>query len=1040
MNLSKFAVRRPVTITMMMLVIILLGTISLTRLPLDLMPDIEIPVAIVSTTYSGVGPHEMENLVTRPIEDAVATVADLDTVTSMSSQGNSIVVARFDFGTNMDFAALEMREKVDMVRGRLPDDASQPMVMKLDMNAMPIVMLSLSNGEDLFALQALAEDTMKPRLERISGVASVSIVGDYVNEIEIKVNQQKLNAYGIGVDQLTQVVSASNINVPGGTVERGTEKLTIRTLGEFETVEEIGELPITLSSGSIIRLKDVAEVGLIQKEIESISRTNGKNGIGIQIQKQSGSNTVQVANSVNREVEKLRADYPEFEIVTIFDQSDYINDAIANVAKNALVGGALAILILYLFLRNIRSTMIIATALPISIIATFVLLYFNGITLNLMTLGGLALGVGMLVDNAIVVLENIYRYRMEGYSRVEAAIEGAKEVSMAVTASTLTTIAVFAPIVFVGGLTSILFGEFAMTVTLSLVASLVVALTFIPMLSSKILKVERIEEGEKSKKRKIFTGIYDLFDRCFAGLEKSYKKMLIWGLGHRKTLIFMTIVVFVGSVSSVFLVGAEFFPASDQGQIDVSVTLPTGSQLSETDETLQRIEAAIAPIEEIDIVYTTIGGGMGAGFASSSDNRGSMTVMLVGLSQRNRSADEVADEIRSLVRDIAGAEISVSSADGMAMGGASAPIEIKVKGDDLETLEEITEDFRRMIAQVEGTRDVKTSFSEGVPELQIHINKYEASTYGLTTAQVANSVRSFALGTTVSRFREDGDETNIIIRGEENIRQDLANLEQIGIQTPMGSTVPLNQVADMYITQGPTSINREDQHRVATVTSELSGRDLVSVTRDITALLEAYELPEGYFYQMGGENEQMVEAFADLLLAIVLAIILVYMVMASQFESLMHPFTIIMSIPLAFSGGFLGLFITGRTLNVPAFIGLLMLAGIVINNGIVLVDYINILRNAGKDRSEAITIAGPTRLRPILMTTLTTVLAMVPLALGIGEGAEAQAPMATTVVGGLLLSTVLTLLVTPIIYTIMDDLAMTVKRKLKRKGRETTAN
>lgn len=1024
----------------MMLVIILLGTISLTRLPLDLMPDIEIPVAIVSTSYSGVGPHEMENLVTRPIEDAVATVADLDTVTSMSSQGTSIVVAQFDFGTNMDFAALEMREKVDMVRGRLPDDASQPMVMKLDMNAMPIVMLSLSNGEDLFELQALAEDTMKPRLERISGVASVSIMGDYINEIEIKVNQQKLNAYGIGVDQLAQVIGAANINVPGGTVERGTEKLTIRTLGEFETVEEIGELPITLSSGSIIRLKDVAEVGLIQKEIESISRTNGKNGIGIQIQKQSGSNTVQVANSVNREVERLRVDYPQFEIVTIFDQSDYINDAIANVAKNALVGGLLAILILYLFLRNIRSTMIIATALPISIIATFVLLYFNNITLNLMTLGGLALGVGMLVDNAIVVLENIYRYRTEGYSRIEAAIEGAKEVSMAVTASTLTTIAVFAPIVFVGGLTSILFGEFAMTVTLSLVASLVVALTFIPMLSSKILKVDRIVEGEKPKKRKIFTGIYDLFDRAFSGLEKTYKKILVWGLGHRKTLIFMTIVIFVASVSSVFLVGAEFFPASDQGQIDVNVTLPTGSQLSETDEILQRIEALVAPIEEIDIVYSTIGGSMGAGFMSSNENRGSMTVMLVSLSQRSRSDNEVADEIRSLVRDIAGAEISVASADGMAMGGASAPIEIKVKGDDLEVLKEITEDFRRIVAQVEGTRDVETSFSEGVPELQIHINKYQASTYGLTTAQVANAVRNFALGTTVSRFREDGDETNIIIRGEESIRQDLANLEQIGIQTPMGSTVPLNQVADMYIAQGPTSINREDQHRVATVTSELSGRDLVSVTRDITALLEDYDLPEGYFYQMGGENEQMVEAFADLLLAIVLAIILVYMVMASQFESLMHPFTIIMSIPLAFSGGFLGLFITGRTLNVPAFIGLLMLAGIVINNGIVLVDYINILRGSGKERSEAITIAGPTRLRPILMTTLTTVLAMVPLALGIGEGAEAQAPMATTVIGGLLLSTVLTLLVTPIIYTIMDDFAIWVKRKIKRKGKETITN
>ncbi|ABR46425.1 acriflavin resistance protein [Alkaliphilus metalliredigens QYMF] len=1042
MSLSKIAVNKPVTTAMLMLVILLLGGISLARLPLDLMPDIEIPVVIVTTSYSGVGPHEMENLVTRPIEDTVATVSDLEAVTSVSSQGSSMVMARFDFGTDMDFAALEMREKVDMARGRLPDGATSPMVMKLDPNAMPVVMLSLSNGADLFELQTLAEDTIQPRLERISGVASVSIIGDYTNEIEIKVDQQQLNAYGIGIDQLTQVISASNMNMPGGTVERGAEKLTIRTMGEFETVEEIGELPITLPSGSIIRLKDVAAVEVIQKEISTISRTNSQNGIGIQIQKQSGTNTVQVANSIDREVEKLRAEHPEFELITIMNQAEYIQDSITSVAKNAVVGGLLAVLVLYVFLRNIGSTLIIATALPISIIATFVLLYFNGITLNMMTLGGLALGVGMLVDNAIVVLENIYRYRSEGHSRKDAAIEGAKEVSMAVSASTLTTIAVFMPIIFVGGITSILFGEFAMTVALSLAASLLVALTLIPMLCSKILKVEtavvgKPTEGMKPKKKRRFPGFYEAFDRGFEALEQTYKKALGWGLRHRKSTVLLAILIFVGSVSSVFFVGVEFMPSADQGEISINVTLPTGSQLYETDDVLKQIEALIEPLEEIEITSTTVGGGggLGGGLMGSSENQGSMTVMLLGLSERSRSDVEVADEIRDLAKDIAGAEISVSTADGMAMGGS--PIEIKVKGDDLTVLEGITDDFRRSIRQVEGTRDVETSFTEGIPELQIHINKYEASTYGLTTAQVANAVRSFAFGNTVSQFRESGDETDIVIRGEESIRQDLANLEQLSIQTPMGGTVPLNQVADIHITQGPTAINREDQQRLATVTSDISGRDLVSVTRDIEALLVEYEMPEGYLYEIGGENEQLEETFADLILAVVLAVVLVYMIMASQFESLMHPFTIIMSVPLAFSGGLLALFITGRTLNVTAFIGLLMLAGIVINNGIVLVDYINTLRSSGKERSEAIQIAGPVRLRPILMTTLTTTLAMVPLALGIGEGAEMQAPMATTVIGGLLLSTVLTLLVTPVIYTLMDDFSAAVKRKLK--GKDKTA-
>ncbi|NLM03906.1 MAG: efflux RND transporter permease subunit, partial [Clostridiales bacterium] len=461
------------------------------------------------------------------------------------------------------------------------------------------------------------------------------------------------------------------------------------------------------------------------------------------------------------------------------------------------------------------------------------------------------------------------------------------------------------------------------------------------------------------------------------------------------------------------------------------VTLPVGSHLEETDEILFKIEDAITSIEEIEIISTSVGGG-GFSMMGGSENSGSMLIMLGSPTERDRSDVEIADEIRTLVKDIAGAEVGVSVADSMMMGGSTAPIQINIKGDDLEILEEITEDFRKAIASVEGTREVETSFSEGTPELQIHIDKYTASTYGLTTAQVASTVRSYAFGTTVAQLKQGGEEIDIIIRGNENIRGDLTNLQQIEIPTPMGSTVPLHQVANIQVVKGPTQITREDQQRTVSVTGELSGRDLVSVTRDIEAVLAEYELPDGYFYQIGGENEQIEEAFADMVLAIVLAIILVYMIMAAQFESLIHPFTIIMSIPLAFSGGFFALFITGRTLNIPAFIGLLMLSGVVINNGIVLVDYINTLRESGKDRTDAVTTAGPIRLRPILMTTFTTVLGMLPMALGIGEGAEVQAPMAAVVVGGLSLSTVLTLLVTPTIYTIMDDLSIKVKSKFRR--------
>ncbi|RQD69464.1 MAG: efflux RND transporter permease subunit [Tindallia sp. MSAO_Bac2] len=1034
MNLSKLAVKRPVTTVMVMLVIILLGAVSLTQLPLDLMPDIEIPVALVSTSYSGVGPQEMENLVSRPLEDAVATVSDLDGMMSVSSQGSSMVVAQFDFGTDMNFATLKMRENIDMVSGMLPDGASQPMVFQLDLDAMPIVMLSLSGEEDLFQLQEMAEDVVKPRLERIAGVASVDIVGDYVHEIEVKVNEQRLNAYGIGTDRVAQVIQASNVNMPGGTVERGFDKLTVRTIGEFNTVEEIGQLPVTLPNGSLIQVNDVAEVQRIPREVTSISRTNGQNGIGILVQKQSGTNTVQVANAVESEVQKLRAEYEQTNITTIFDQSEFIREAIYNVGRNAIFGGLLAVLVLYLFLRNIRSVFIIATALPISVIAAFVLLYLNDLTLNLMSLGGLALGIGMLVDNSIVVLENIYRFRSEGRSRIDAAVDGASEVSMAVTSSTLTTIAVFIPVVFVGGLTSILFGEFALTVTLSLIGSLVVALTLIPMLSSKILKVEKARLSQRTGKAKLTTRAHDAFDRAFHNIETNYRSILSWGLVHRKTMIIGAVLVFLGSVSSVFLVGAEFFPSADQGQIEVNVSLPRGSQIHETDEVFQRIEAKLMEIEELEVISSTIGASMGFGMGGTGEHEGNLTLALVDLNQRDRSSAEVAADIRHRVRDIAGAEITVSLMDDMAMGGTGgAPVEVKIKGDDLDMLEEITDDLRRIIAGVEGTQDVETSFTEGAPELQVHIDKYMASTYGLTTAQVAETIRSYAQGTTVSYFREgDGNELDIVLRGEERIREDLANLQQISIQTPMGSSVPLSQVASIQIAEGPISIQREDQQRTATVTSELSGRDLGSVMGDIQEKLEDYILPEGYFIELGGEFEQIEEVFADMALAITMAIILVYMIMASLFESLMHPFTIITSLPLAFSGGFLALFVTGRTLNVPALIGFLMLSGIIINNGIVLVDYINTLRSHGKERREAIETAGPIRLRPILMTTLTTVLAMLPMALGIGEGAEVQAPMATTVIGGLLLSTVLTLLVTPVIYTITDDISAAVKDKFRK--------
>ncbi|SCY32272.1 efflux RND transporter permease subunit [Alkaliphilus peptidifermentans] len=1034
MNLSNLAVRRPVTIVMIMLIIVLLGTISLTRLPIDLYPALEIPVAIVSTSYSGVGPNEIENLVTRPIEGAIATVSNIDSITSITSQGSSIVIAQFNYGTDMDFASLDMRERIDLIKGMLPEGAMDPMVLTIDPNAFPIMQISLTNeGDDLNSLQILAEDSIKPRLERIEGVASVDVTGGYTNEVEIKANQQILDIYGITLTQLAQLIGASNMNLPGGTLTNGEKELNIRTMGEFSTIDEIKEIPIALPTGGIVLLKDIAEVELAHKDIQTISRTNGQESINITIQKQSDTNTVQVASLIHNELQKLQNEFSEVNITIVSDESTYITGAINNVLQNVIMGGIFAIMILYLFLRNIRSTLIIGTSIPIAVIGTFALLYFGNITLNLMTLGGLALGVGMLVDNAIVVLENIYRFRVEGYSRKEAASAGASEVAMAVTASTLTTIAVFLPIVFVDGMISSLFTELALAVTFSLVASLVVSLTLIPMLASKILKVDNMDVKERKGIRKGFKHIYDLFDKAFNGMENRYKKLLSWSLGHRKITMVVAILIFLGSLSSIFLIGVELFPASDEGLVNISVTLPVGAELHEVNNVLLEIEESISSVEEIDTVFSSIGGGGQMSLGGSSGNRGSITVTLTNIKHRNRNSKEIADEIRELVKDIPGAEINVTeAATAMGMMGGD-PISISLRGDDLEILQNISEDFKRMIESVPDTREITTSFSEGIPEVQVHINKYSAATYGLTTAQIANSIRNTTSGITATRYKYDGNEIDVVIKGDDSVTDSLSNLQQMKIPTATGGTVPLNQVANVSIERGPVQINRENQQRVVTISGQIGNRDLRSVTQDIEEVLKGYDLPQGYTYNIGGQNKEMNDAFADLLLALVLAVILIYMVMAAQFESLLHPLVIMLSVPVALAGALLGLLVTGTALGITALIGIIMLSGIVVNNAIVLVDYINTLRNAGKDRHDAIITAGPVRLRPILMTTLTTVLGLLPLAIGIGEGAEIQAPMGIVVIAGLLLSTILTLVLIPTVYTLVDDLSVAIKRKIKGK-------
>ena len=1033
MKISGLAIRRPVTTTMCVLIVILLGVISFGNLGLDLLPNISFPMAIVSVNYPGAGPMEVESLVTKPLESVVGTVSNIKSVSSVSGEGNATVMVEFASGTDMDFAALDLREKVDLVKGALPEGTGSPMILKMDPNMIPIVETAISNDGDLASLKSLVDDNIVPRLERLEGVAVVDIYGGRDREIKVEVYPERLQGYGLSLAHIVQALRAENLNLPGGSVDDGNKRYILRTTGEFQSIREIGEIPVALPSGGVIMLGDIADIEDTFKEATTSMTTDGKAAIDLSVRKESTANSVQVARRINAELDRIKNEYSEIEIKTIVDTSTFIQQTINNVAKIAVLGGLMAITVLYLFLRNFRTTLIIGAAIPISIIATFSLIYFNGLTLNMISLGGLALGVGMLVDNSIVVLENIFRYRQEGYSRIDAADRGSDEISMAVVASTLTTVAVFAPVVFVEGIAAELFREMALTVSFALLASLVVALTLVPMLASKYLRVSH--NGEKKLKVKFVSNALDGWNKGFGKLDRIYRKVLAWALGHRKIALLGLVVLFVVSLLSVALVGAEFFPSMDQGFITVSISLPRGTVLEETSATADRVEEMVAAVPEMEDVFVVLGSG---GAMGSQVNTSSAIIYgkLVDLSERDRSTFEVADYLRQQVADIAGAEVSVES---MAMGGFStggAPVNIQIKGDDLAELAVIAEDLKGIVQNVEGTRETVSSLDEGKPEARIAVDRNRASIYGLNVSSIAAAVQGSVDGQVASRYRMGGDEIDIRVGLKSESAGNLQNLGNIIITSPAGFQVPLEEVADVVIEEGPSSINRADQVRVVSVSSGIFGRDLNSVMRDIQAGIKQYPLAEGYVIEYGGENQEMVEAFSSLAKALALAIVLVYMIMASQFESLVYPFIIMFAVPFALTGAVGGLVLTGRSLSVPAFLGIIMLSGIVVNNAIVLVDYINTLRSGGAERNEAILKAGPVRLRPILMTSMTTMLGLLPMAIGLGEGAEVQAPLATAVIGGLLFSTVLTLVVIPVMYTMVDDLGNKVRGRFSRKPKD----
>jgi HAE1 family hydrophobic/amphiphilic exporter-1 len=904
---------------------------------------------------------------------------------------------------------------------------------------MPVLQIGMSGGHDLAQLQDIAENKVKPALERVEGVDSVTLTGGLTREVKVVVDPVKLHNYGLTLAQVTQVLQADNFNQSAGTIQQGRRQLFVRSLQQFENVDDIRHVTIVTPSGQTVRLSQVAEVVDGYQDSTQYTRMDLEPSIGVHVLKQSDANSVQVSRRVHQALQELNKTIPGgIRVGVVFDQADFINDAMASIKRSMLEGALLAMAIIYVFLRSLPSTLIIATSIPLSIVATFVLMYFSGMTMNLVSMGGIALGIGRMVDDSIVVLESIFRKRREGLGGLQAAVEGATEVGNAVMAATFTTVAVFLPIVFVQGLAAIVFKPMAMTVSFAILSSLLVALTIIPLLSSRLLAQQLVHEAEADEQARGLRRALNRASRLIDGLGEWYRGVIHWALGHRRTVIATVTLLMVGSLGLVPLIGAEFLPSADAGQIAIEVQMDKGTVIEDTDRVAARIEKVVKDIPEVTTVFTSVGptGNMMISTGTQSDTA-TLMVMLSGRSQRQRSTAQVAEEIRARVADIAGTRITVSETDPTTAGmQSSSPINVQIAGDDLDTLRELSDRAMDIVRAVPGTREVDSNLVEGKPEVQVKVNRDLAAMYGLSPGQVAATLQTAVQGTVATRYRVAGEEVDVRVRYAPHARDDLSRLGGIMLTSPAGVQVPLGQVAEFTIDRGPMTITRVNQTRVAQITASISGRDLNSVTSDIKArMAEQLDLPPGYTVEYTGQTQDMMESFSSLLLALLLAVVLVYAVMAIQYESFFDPFVIMFSVPTCFIGAAAGLALTGHRFSVVAFIGVIMLVGIAVSNAIVLVDYIKTLRRRGMERDAAIAQAGAVRLRPILMTALATVLAMVPLALGLGEGGEMDAPLATVVIGGMLASTAITLVLVPVVYTVLDDWGQRIARRL-RLGRD----
>ncbi|WP_251981016.1 efflux RND transporter permease subunit, partial [Salinibacter ruber] len=1027
MALYDTSIRRPVATTMSFLVVIVVGAVSFYYLPVDLLPEIEYPQVSVTTSYPNVGPEEMEQIITDPVANAVSSVSNVERITSQSSEGSSRVNMEFGQGTDLNAAANDVRAALDRIRDDLPVEAEPPSIRKFDPNSQEIVSISVESRRDLPSLTRLMERNLSKQFEQIPGVGTINVQGGIYRQVQVNLNRERLMSYDLSAAQVQQSISSSNVALPGGNVKEGLKDLYVRTQGEYESLDEIRNTVVTTANGTPVRVQDVAEVIDGYEDLGRIAELNGIPVLRLDIQKRSGANTVSVANRVREEVKRVNQTRSDLNLTVVSDQSDFIRKSINNVQSSAIWGSLLAILVLYLFLRNGSTTFIIALSIPISIIATFALLFFNDLTLNQMTFGGLALGVGLIVDNAIVVLENIIRQREEnGRSLREAASMGTREVAGAILASTITTSVIFLPLVFARTTTASLFQSLALVVVFALACSLLVALTLVPMMASRFLTVDAGEGDAAEDTSKSW------FQRAFASLENQYSDAIRAALQRRWLVFGATGALLVGALLLWPYVSVELAPQTDANQIDVDMQMAQGTNIAVVMKYLEELEQRVQPMLPQDEVEN---------FAKQVQPWGAeVEVQLKSAEERSINTFALADSIRSeVVGKVPGADLRVSAQSGLwilrrvfSVGGGNEALRVQLRGYDLEQAQKLAQRVKQELETVEGVAGARSGRREGQPEQNIRFLRDKISSLGLTTQEVARAVQTNLGGSRAASYRTGGEQFPITVRLRPEDRLSVQDLDNVSIQTPDGNSVPLSTLVTTQRGRGPTEIQRINGQRVTYISANLtSDAVLGEVVNRARQKVSTLSLPEGFSVTFGGQYREQQKAQTDFLIAIFMALVLIYMVMAGQFERFLDPLIVMFSVPLVLVGVLPTLVFTGTTVNIQSVMGFVMLIGIVVNNAIVLVDYINLMR---RDRdlplTEAVAEAGRLRLRPILMTTLTTVLGLVPLALGIGAGAEIQAALARVVIGGLTASTLITLLLIPVAYVSLELTARTVRSKL----------